>query len=180
MTGHLMFSTLHTNTAIGAIPRLIDMGIEPFLLSSSLRSVVAQRLVRKICDSCKKEIEIPQSVKERIEKIVKSIKSEELEKYGIDPNATFKFFHGTGCPSCNGTGLKGRLAIYEVVPLTDSIKYIITEKKGKEDLITKERDLMGLLTIKQDGILKILKGMTTIEEIERVTEGSITLLEEND
>jgi type IV pilus assembly protein PilB len=180
LTGHLMFSTLHTNTALGAIPRLIDMGIEPFLLSSSLRLVVSQRLVRKICNDCRKVVNVSESVRNIIEDIVHSISLSELEKYEINPSEPMNFYHGAGCNSCNGTGLKGRLAIYEVIPVNNEIKYIITEKKGAEDLLIKERERMGLMTIKQDGILKIIKGLTTIEEVERVTEGNITLAEEND
>lgn len=179
LTGHLMFSTLHTNTAIGAIPRLIDMGIEPFLLSSSLRIVAAQRLVRRICEKCKEKITVPQSVKNAIKKAVEGISETELKKYGVDLSE-INFYHGKGCDYCNGTGLKGRIAIFEAVPVNDNIKNIITEKKGSEELIKKERESMGLITIKQDGILKILLGLTTIEEIERVTEGNIELLEEND
>lgn len=180
LTGHLMFSTLHTNTAIGAIPRLIDMGIEPFLLSSSLRIVAAQRLVRKICEKCKEKISIPQSVKDKIKQQVSNIPEEELKKYKVDLSKEINFYHGKGCDNCNGTGLRGRLAIFEAVPVNENIKNIITEKHGNEELINKEREARGLITIKQDGILKILLGMTTIEEIERVTEGSIALAEEND
>lgn len=179
LTGHLMFSTLHTNTAIGAIPRLVDMEIEPFLLSSSLRIVVAQRLVRRICESCKEEKEMPQSVRSNIEEEVKKIPEAELKKYGIDPTKKIVFAYGKGCDKCGGTGLKGRLAIYEAVPITDKIKDIITEKNASEELIIKERENMGILTIKQDGILKIVLGLTTIEEVERVTEGNISLVEED-
>ena len=178
LTGHLMFSTLHTNTAIGAIPRLIDMGIEPFLLSSALRTVAAQRLVRKICEKCKEEIEVPESVKGKIMEELEKIKTSELKKYGIDSLENIKFYHGKGCDACNKTGLKGRLAIFEVFPVNDAVKTIMTEKNGSEELLEKEREARGILTIKQDGILKIIKGLTTIEEIERVTEGSITLSEE--
>jgi type IV pilus assembly protein PilB len=180
LTGHLMFSTLHTNTAIGAIPRLIDMGIEPFLLSSSLRMVIAQRLVRKICDGCKEKIKVPETVKARILEEIKEVPVKELEKYGLDLSKEINFYHGKGCDKCGGTGLKGRLAIYEAVPVTDKIRDIIVEHKGNEEMIITERNAMGVLTIKQDGIMKILQGITTIEEVERVTEGSITLAEEND
>ena len=180
LTGHLMFSTLHTNTVIGAIPRLIDMGIEPFLLASSFRIVVAQRLVRKICEKCKEETKVPESVRKAIEKEIENISEEELKKYGIEKNKEIKFYHGKGCDDCNGTGLRGRLAIYEAVPINENIKNIITEKKGGEEFITKEREVLKILTIKQDGILKIIKGMTTIEEVDRVTEGGIALEEEND
>lgn len=181
LTGHLMFSTLHTNTAIGAIPRLIDMGIEPFLLSSSLRMVIAQRLVRRICEKCKEEIKISDFIKERVLEKIKNIPAKELESYGINLADEIKFYHGAGCDVCNGTGLKGRVAIYEAVPVTEAVKNIIIEKRGSEDLIKKERERMGVLTIEQDGVLKIVQGLTTIEEVERVTESYFTTLaEEND
>lgn len=180
LTGHLMFSTLHTNTAIGAIPRLIDMGIEPFLLSSSLRIVAAQRLVRRICEKCKEKIDIPQSVKNKIKRELTNVSDAELKKYDIDLSKEINFYRGKGCDFCNGTGLKGRMAVFEAVPVNENIKNIIVEKRGSEELINKERQSMGLITMKQDGILKIIKGFTTIEEIERVTEGSIALVEEND
>ncbi len=173
LTGHLMFSTLHTNTAPGAIPRLIDMGIEPFLLSSSLRIVVAQRLVRQACPSCKEEKSIPESIKEAIKKELKKISPNELKKYNIDPQKEPKFFYGKGCDTCNGTGIKGRLAIYEAMLINDDIRAIITEKGGSEDLLEKERDKLGILTMRQDGILKVILGLTTMEEVDRVTEGNI-------
>lgn len=180
LTGHLMFSTLHTNTAVGAIPRLIDMGIEPFLLASSLRIVVSQRLVRKICEKCKEEKKVPDSIRKAIENEVRSIPEDELKKYGIDSKKEIKFYHGKGCDDCNGTGLRGRLAIYEAVPINENIRNIITEKKGIEEMINKEREALEVITIKRDGILKIIKGLTTIEEVDRVTEGGITLEDEND
>jgi len=179
LTGHLMFSTLHTNTAIGAIPRLIDMGIEPFLLSSSLRLVMAQRLVRRICENCKEEVPMSESLKYKVIKEIEKISQEELKKYGLDLTKEISFFRGKGCDECNGTGLKGRLAIFEAVRLTEDMKNVIIEKRGNEIILNKERDKMGVLTIRQDGILKALKGMTTIEEIERVTESRITLEEED-
>ncbi len=180
LTGHLMFSTLHTNTAIGAIPRMMDMGIEPFLLSSSLRMVIAQRLVRRICEKCKEEISVPAVVVNSIVKKIEKISEKELKNHGITDLGKLKFYHGKGCDFCNGTGLKGRVAIYEAVPVTDQIKNIIIEKHGNEDLIIKEREALGVLSIEQDGVLKILQGFTTIEEVERVTECDFTLAEEND
>ncbi|MEI6587323.1 MAG: GspE/PulE family protein [Candidatus Moraniibacteriota bacterium] len=181
LTGHLMFSTLHTNTAIGAIPRLIDMKIEPFLLSSALRMVIAQRLVRRICEKCKKEITVSPVVSGGIAEKIKNISEKELKSYGIKLADGLRFYHGDGCDACNGTGLKGRLAIYEAVPVTEEIRNIMIEKRGSEELIKKERDRMGVITIEQDGILKIIQGLTTIEEVERVTECNFTTLtEEND
>jgi len=178
LTGHLMFSTLHTNTAIGAIPRLIDMNIEPFLLSSSLRLVAAQRLVRKVCEDCREEEKISEVVRKKVMEELKEVSPEELKKYGVDLGKEPKFYHGKGCNKCGNTGLRGRLAILEVVPVSESIKTIIVEKSGNENLINQERGKMGVLTIKQDGLLKVLKGMTTLEEIERMTEEKIGLVEE--
>lgn len=179
LTGHLMFSTLHTNTAIGAIPRLVDMGIEPFLLSSSLRLVMAQRLVRKICEHCKEEVAMSESLKVKVKKEIENISQAELNKYGLDLSEKISFFRGKGCDECNGTGLSGRLAIFEVVRLTEAMKNVIIEKRGNEILLNEERNKLGFLTIRQDGILKALKGLTTIEEVERVTESHITLEEED-
>ncbi|MFA5994018.1 MAG: GspE/PulE family protein [Parcubacteria group bacterium] len=173
LTGHLMFSTLHTNTAIGSIPRLMDMGIEPFLLSSSLRLVMAQRLVRRICEKCKQKIEVSPVIQEKITHEIADISAAELEKYDLDLSKGMSFFKGKGCDACNGTGLSGRLAIVEAVKITEAMKSIIIEKNGSEILITEERNKLGMLTIRQDGILKMLKGMTTVEEIERATESGI-------
>jgi type II secretory ATPase GspE/PulE/Tfp pilus assembly ATPase PilB-like protein len=170
LTGHLMFSTLHTNTAVGAIPRLIDMGIEPFLLSSAIRTVISQRLVRKICDKCKEEQRISVSEREKIEKELKEIPNSELKKYQVDLTQGLKFYHGKGCDACGGTGLKGRLAIYEVVPVGEDMKTIITEKNGSEELLEEKKRKANILSIRQDGILKAVKGLTTLEEVERVTE----------
>jgi len=141
---------------------------------------VAQRLVRKICEKCKEEKKVPDSVREAIKKEITGISENEFKKYGIDPKKEIKFFHGKGCDECNGTGLRGRLAIYEAVPANENIRNIITEKRGSDELIRKEREDLKILTIKQDGILKIIKGMTTIEEVDRVTEGNMALEEEND
>lgn len=180
LTGHLMFSTLHTNTAIGAIPRLIDMGIEPFLLSSSLRMVIAQRLVRKICVDCKTEKKISDIVKARILEEIKDISESERKKLELNTNEKMVFYYGKGCDTCNGSGFKGRLAIYEVVYLNEGIKNLIVEKRGNEQLIMDESKKLGYLNIKQDGIVKVLKGMTTIEEVERVTGVSKNLIEEEE
>lgn len=176
LTGHLVLSTLHTNTAIGAVPRMIDMGVESFLLASSLRMVIAQRLVRKICKDCKEEIKISDSIKSKIAQEIKDIPPEEIKRYGIEPGSEPHFFKGKGCEECGETGLKGRIAVYEVVPVTNSMRDIITDKLGNESLLTQERNKEHVVTMKQDGILKILKGITTIEEVERVTEGNIGLL----
>ena len=176
LTGHLVLSTLHTNTALGAITRMIDMGVETFLLASSLRMVIAQRLVRRICENCKEEIQVSDLIKSKIMEEIKDIPPEEIKKYEIEPGSELRFFKGKGCKKCNGLGLKGRIAVYEVIPITNPMKDIIFDKMGNESLLIQERNKERFVTMKQDGILKILKGKTTIEEVERVTEGSIRLL----
>lgn len=178
LTGHLMFSTLHTNTAIGAIPRLIDMGIEPFLLSSSLRLVIAQRLVRKICKNCREEKKIPDGLAAQMKDEIKNISEKELKKYGLNSKENLIFYHGKGCESCNGNGFLGRMAIYEAVYITENIRNIITEKRGNETAVEEESKNSGFLTMRQDGILKVIMGLTTFEEVGRVTGEKMSILEE--
>lgn len=175
LTGHLVFSTLHTNDAVGAMPRMMDMGVEPFLLTASLRAVVAQRLVRKICEKCNEEANVPQAVLDKAEEELKSIPPEEIAKYGVDLSGGLKFFKGRGCDSCGNTGAKGRLAIYEVIEVTEKIQELIAKGKNNEIEIKNEALRQGMITMKQDGILKALKGIMELSEVERVTEGSMSV-----
>lgn len=175
LTGHLVFSTLHTNNSIGAIPRLIDMGIEPFLLSASLNAVAAQRLVRTICPDCKEEVEMPHVIAEQIEKELAEIPEEEIKKYEIDLSKGLKFYQGKGCENCGNLGLKGRMAIFEAFEVDPHVREIVSEEKGNEVEIRKEAGRQKMITMRQDGILKVLKGITTLSEVERVTEGSLTV-----
>lgn len=155
MTGHLVFSTLHTNTAIGAIARLSDLGVEDFLISSTLLGVLAQRLVRRICDDCNKK-EIP-------------IAPEVLEKLG-PKGVALKSFEGEGCQACNGRGYKGRLALYELFHVDDEIRILIANKSPEVRLMEKAV-AGGFHTVLDDGLEKATKGLTTIEEVLRVTGG---------
>lgn len=175
LTGHLVFSTLHTNNSMGAIPRLVDMGIEPFLLSASLNTIAAQRLVRRICPHCKEEVEIPSRVVERIKRDLAEIPAEEIKKYKLDLSSGIKFYRGKGCELCGGLGLKGRIAIFEVLEIDPSAREVISEEHGTETGIRKEAEKQGMITMRQDGILKVLKGVTTLSEVERVTEGSLSI-----
>ena len=174
LTGHLVFSTLHTNTAVGAIPRLLDMGIEGFLLASSLRVVAAQRLVRRICDSCKVEQEISDGVKNSIRQELASVSREDLEDYGVDIEQPV-FYKGKGCDRCGHTGYKGRMAIYEVLEVGDDISGMMTQPSLSDTAIAKKAVEQGMIFMKQDGLLKVIKGLTTISEIERVTEGKFAI-----
>ncbi|MCK5475669.1 MAG: type II/IV secretion system protein [Candidatus Pacebacteria bacterium] len=167
LTGHLVLSTLHTNNAVGVIPRLIDMGIEPFLISSSLNLAVGQRLVRKICKKCKEEAKLSKGLEKMILKELDQIPED--QKVGIDFSKGIKVYQGKGCSDCNKSGTSGRIGVYEVLSMTSGIEEIMTSKITDTD-IAKEAVKQGMLSMKQDGILKALKGYTTIEEVLKATE----------
>ena len=175
LTGHLVLSTLHTNSSIGAIPRLIDMGIEPFLLSSSLRVVAAQRLVRRICTECKHEVSLPENIHTYFKQALASIKPEDIAKYEIDLDAGLHFYEGAGCQACQNKGYKGRVAIFEALEIDPDVKQIIIEKNGSEQDIWEYSQKNGMITMQQDGFIKVLKGLTTLAEVERVTEGNLSI-----
>ncbi|NTW13957.1 MAG: type II/IV secretion system protein [Candidatus Moranbacteria bacterium] len=178
LTGHLVLSTLHTNNAIGSIPRLVDMGIEPFLLASSLQVVAAQRLVRRICPECKVETELTPVIKKRIEDSICSVPQDELKKYEYDVKAGVKLYQGKGCEKCGNTGYKGRIAICEAFEINEEAKRVITDEQANEGKLYEEARRQGMLLMRQDGILKALRGMTSITEVERVTEGDLLVDEE--
>ncbi|MBI4363593.1 MAG: type II/IV secretion system protein [Candidatus Doudnabacteria bacterium] len=166
LTGHLVFSTLHTNNAVGAIPRLIDMGVEPFLLTASLNLLAGQRLVRRICDKCKAEAAPTDAIEKLIREEIANVNKDELK--GLDLKH-IKLFYGRGCPVCNNTGFRGRVAIYEILNVSKEIQNLINERspalKIQEYAIAEE----GLILMRQDGILKALRGLTTVEEVIRAT-----------
>jgi len=168
LTGHFVLSTLHTNDAIGAIPRLVDMNVEPFLLGSTLNTIVAQRLARKICEHCKMETEIPketlEGVREEIRQVPEKVITDLIPDFDID---NLKFFKGKGCPRCGNVGYSGRVSIAEVIDINDNLKNIIIDGKRMmkiEDI----RESQDFITLKQDGLIKVLLGMTTMEEVIRV------------
>ncbi len=165
LTGHLVLSTLHTNDAAGALPRLINMGVEPFLITSSINAIIAQRLVRRICSKCKIEKKIPEAVMTEIKREIDSSINPELAAY---KNKPLKFYEGKGCPECNGKGFKGRIGLYEVLTMSDKIEELAVKKmpaSSIQDQAVKE----GMITMKQDGLIKALQGLTTIDEVMRVT-----------
>lgn len=172
LTGHLVLSTLHTNNAMGTIPRLIDMGVEPFLLASSLQVVAAQRLVRRICEECKEPMEITPVVQDMIRQELGNVPPEEFPKYGLEAGLkNIIVYKGKGCDHCNDTGYKGRIAMLEVLDVTDEVKNVITDKQGNEAELEKSLARQGMITMRKDGLLKALAGVTTLMEVERVTEG---------
>jgi type II secretory ATPase GspE/PulE/Tfp pilus assembly ATPase PilB-like protein len=165
LTGHLVFSTLHTNNSIGAIPRLVDMGIEPFLLVATVNVVVAQRLVRKICPTCKQETPLPHVVEDEIKKELVGIPEEYFE--GFD-KGKIKNFKGVGCEKCGKTGYSGRMGIFEVLPTNPEIHELILSKSPAHKIYELAAK-MGMITMKQDGMIKVLRGETTFDEVVRVT-----------
>lgn len=170
LTGHMVLSTLHTNDAIGAIPRLVDMHIEPFLLGSTLNVVIAQRLVRKICEHCKVEVKnIPDNVISHVKKTLVEIDPSQLpdDLKEMIRKDDLRFYKGKGCPRCGESGYQGRIAIVEILSMTDELKSIIEDNKMDEiNRIFIEQKLPNML---QDGIIKVLMGQTTMEEVLRVT-----------
>ncbi len=155
LTGHLVLSTLHTNTAAGAIPRFLDMGAEDFLLASTINIIIAQRLVRKVCPACIAKYSPPEAL---VKKLSKDL-NVDLTKQ--------KFYKGKGCPQCGGRGYQGRLGIYEALSMTEKIRSMVTAK-ATSDEIQKVAITEGMTTMLQDGLDKVSSGLTTIEEVVRV------------
>ncbi len=164
LTGHLVFSTLHTNDSATAIPRLIDLGGEPFLISSVLNASVAQRIARRVCDSCKEWYEPTPQIKENIKNVLGPLLPGKYDK-----GEPIKLSRGKGCVECNFSGYLGRIAIFEVLKITPTInKMILKEASAKE--IEQQARQESLIIMKQDGYLKALDGVTTIEEVLRIAE----------
>ncbi len=164
LTGHLVFTTLHTNSAIESIPRLTSMDVKPYMLAPALNLIVAQRLVRKICSKCGTTKEADFWEKAEIQEAIKKM-------LDVDPHLDLKFTgtipHAVGCDQCNGSGYQGRLALIEVFEITDDIRTMIVQWKLWVDLYAKAREA-GFLTLQEDGILKLLEGKTTLDELRRV------------
>jgi general secretion pathway protein E len=157
LTGHLVFSTLHTNDSAGAISRLLDLGVEPYLVSSSLIAVLAQRLVRRICPECRQEY-MPTE--------------HELRELGIGDNSGGKFFAGAGCSKCFDTGYKGRTGIYELMMIDEEIREMIHQHQTA-GVIKQKAIEKGLQTLRMDGARKVIAGATTIAEVLRVTQADV-------
>jgi len=151
LTGHLVLSTIHTTTACGSVTRFVNMGVEPFLVTSSLLGVIAQRLVRKLCSYCKEEVSVPGYLKE----------SGLLEK-------SDKIYKAKGCDKCSHTGYKGRIGLCEFLEVNDEIKELVTQGKSEAVLKNKAREL-GMRTLREEGLIKVKKGLTSLEEVIRVT-----------
>lgn len=171
LTGHMVFSTLHTNNAAGVIPRLIDLEVNPKIITSALSLSIAQRLVRKLCESCKKEKVISENENQIIKNILNSIKEEgkDLNQYGLNENQEIKLYDPAGCEDCNMTGYKGRVGIFEAVKTDENIEKIIIQNPSERD-IKKIAKAQGVLSMRQDGTVKMLKSITSFEEVKSVVD----------
>lgn len=167
LTGHIVLSTLHTTDVLGVIPRLIDLGVRPYLIPPTLSCAIAQRLVRRLCDDCKAETktkkEITDLILKEVEKLPPQIKPPTKKVVGG------KIFKAVGCKNCHGEGFSGQIALFEVLEMTDTLADLIL-KTPSIALLEEEAKRQGMVTMRQDGILKVLKGITTVEEVLRVTE----------
>jgi type IV pilus assembly protein PilB len=157
LTGHLVLSTLHTNDAPSSVTRLINIGVEPYLISAALNAVLAQRLVRKVCQHCKSEVEPTEDMREFLQ----------LQGFGSE-----KIWKGIGCDRCRQTGYSGRLGIYELMVMDDAMRDIITRNPDVNQLrkLCRER---GLVTLREDGFTKAMQGLTSVDEVLRVTENAL-------
>ncbi|OGZ63772.1 MAG: hypothetical protein A3A98_00575 [Candidatus Staskawiczbacteria bacterium RIFCSPLOWO2_01_FULL_40_39] len=167
LTGHIVLSTLHTNSAVGVIPRLIDMGIRPFLIPSTLRIAISQRLIRILCDKCKKKVRLSDKVKTFVLENLKNLPVSAKKEFEI-PNPLYGY-SANGCETCNFKGYKGRTGLYEILPMTDELADIIL-KNPVEHVILRAAQKQGMVTMAQAGIMKVLAGETSIDEIIRATE----------
>ncbi len=167
LTGHIVLSTLHTNNAVGVIPRLIDMKIDPFLIPTSLNLMVSQRLIGKLCQECKEAEEAPSE----LQKIIKKTLTDLPEGITSAYKEPYKIYHSVGCSKCQGRGIAGRVAVFEVLKMSDELEKIVNSNPTSQR-ISEEAKNQGMMTLRQDGMLKALSGLVNVEEILRETEGS--------
>ena len=160
LTGHLVFSTLHTSNAAGALPRLLDLGAESFLLASTMNAILGQRIVRKICTFCKTEYVPPAPILEEMKQV--------LGKY-YPVGQTIKLYKGKGCDQCGGSGYLERVGIFECLPVSEKIASLVLQR-ADSGTMEKEAIAEGMITMKQDGYLKVLQGVTSVEEVLRVAQ----------
>ncbi len=162
LTGHLMISTIHTNSAAGAIPRFLSMGVKPFLLAPALNAVIGQRLVRRICKDCKEEVKLEPEQLKKVKDIMATLSPDAGEKPDLD---AAKFYKGKGCKTCGDSGYKGRLGIYEIFTMSPEIEKLLLTGNVSEYQMQELAVKQGMVTMAQDGILKALDGLTTVDEV---------------
>lgn len=167
LTGHIVLSTIHTNNALGVIPRLVDLGIESFLIPTTLTLCLAQRLVRRLCDKCKKKVKANKKAQEIIQREFKKMPAQVKKNVKI-PEPLY-VWEPTGCSSCNDVGFSGRIGMFETLEMTDRLEEVILEGVSERRL-REEAEKQGMASMRQDGILKVVKGVTTLEEVIRATQ----------
>jgi general secretion pathway protein E/type IV pilus assembly protein PilB len=160
LTGHLVFSTLHTNDAPSAIARLVDIGMQPFLVASSVRAIMAQRLVRRLCAQCKQPAELSETEMRALR-----VEASQLGEAQV--------MTGVGCDHCRGTGYKGRMGIFEIFVIDDDVRHMINNKRSTLLLRQRAREL-GMRTLREDGVRKVLAGLTSAEEVISITLGDVS------
>ncbi|MBN2306685.1 type II/IV secretion system protein [Candidatus Peregrinibacteria bacterium] len=165
LTGHLVLSTIHTNSAVSTLTRITDMGVKPFLITSSIRGIVSQRLVRRICTECKEEITVEPEVAKEIQEELKAVKEKDLDPALLKG---MKMYKGKGCQKCNNLGYKGRVAVFEILALEREVGQLVIKNAPDAELEDAARK-QGMITLKQDGFIKALQGLTTLEEIFRIS-----------
>ena len=176
LTGHLILSTIHTNSAAGAIPRFLSMGVKPFLLAPALNAIIGQRLVRKLCEKCKTKKELSAEKLKRVSEILDTLpefeKKEVMEKYNYQPAQVqaLSFYDAVGCEACNGLGYKGRVGIYEIMIMNKEVEQLILSNHVSEYEIEEVSVKNGMVKMVQDGILKALEGITSVSEVFRIIE----------
>jgi len=166
LTGHLVLSTLHTNNAIGVIPRLMDLGIDPFLIPPSLNLMIAQRLARRLCPDCKERIMVSEREQQIIDEVLASLPKEDREK--LPYQRPYYIYKSKGCDTCNKKGYLGRVGIFEILKMTFELEQIILSQPSQEKLLA-EAKRQGMITLQQDGIIKVLEGMISLEEVLSIT-----------
>jgi type IV pilus assembly protein PilB len=169
LTGHIVLSTLHTNSSVGVVPRLIDMGVMPFLIPSALKVVIAQRLIRVLCSNCKIKIKPEEKTKNYLIEKIKGLPAHAKSQIKINLSDNIEIYAAKGCDKCGHSGYKGRMGLYEVMSMSDELAELI-QKNPLESLILKVAQKQGMLTMEQEGVVKVLTGQTTIEEVFRVAE----------
>jgi type II secretory ATPase GspE/PulE/Tfp pilus assembly ATPase PilB-like protein len=167
LTGHLVLSTIHTNDASGTVPRFLSMGAKPFLLAPALNAVIGQRLVRLLCAHCKAETKIGAAEENKVREILGKMPVGEKAKIDID---NIKYFAAVGCEHCQGIGYKGRIGIYEIMVIDGELEKVILNGKTSEYEMQQLATQKGMITMIQDGLLKVISGLTSVDEIFRVAE----------
>jgi type IV pilus assembly protein PilB len=167
LTGHLVISTIHTNSAAGAVPRFLSMGVKPFLLAPALNAIIGQRLVRRICKECKKEDTLDADTMQKVRDVLDKLAPDSGHEVDLD---AAKFWTGGGCDACHGTGYKGRMGIYEIFAMSPAIEKLILSGQVSEYDMQNIAIEQGMITMAQDGLLKALDGITSVEEVFGVAE----------